>query len=54
MTFAGLVITASGVFLMTIVGFPVVSRRIRGLEATGPTYKYWVFSVIALGFLGTM
>lgn len=54
MTFAGLLIIASGVVLMTIVGIPEVSRRIRGLEATGPSYKYWVFSVIALGFLGTV
>ena len=54
MTFTGLLIIASGVFLMTIVVIPEVSRRIRGLETTGPNYKYWAFGAIGLGLFGSV
>lgn len=30
----------------------MVSRRIRGLEATNPDYKYWVFGLVSLGLFG--
>ena len=54
MTFTGLLIIASGVFLMTIVVIPEVSRRIRRLETTSPNYKYWAFGAIALGLFGSV
>jgi EmrB/QacA subfamily drug resistance transporter len=54
MIFAGLLIIASGIFLMTIVGIPEVSRQIRGLEVTSPNYKYWAFGAIALGLFGSV
>ena len=54
MTFTGLLIIASGVFLMTIVVIREVSRRIRRLETTSTNYKYWVFCAMALGLLGSV
>ena len=54
MTFTGLLIIASGVFLMTIVVIPEVSRRVRVLETTSPSYKYWAFGTIALGLFGSV
>ena len=54
MTLTGLLIIATGVFLMTIVVIPEVSRRIRGLQTTSPSYKYWVFGAIGLGLFGSV
>ena len=44
MAFAGLLIIASGFFLMTLAGFPTVSRRIKG----GIFYGWWLTGVAAL------
>jgi len=54
MTFTGLLIIASGVFLMVVVGIPEISRRIRRLETTSPNYKYWVFVAVGLGLFGSV
>ena len=54
MTFTGLLIIASGVVLMTLVVIPEVGRRIRRLETTSPSYKYWAFGAIALGLFGSV
>ena len=53
MSFTGLLILASGFLLITLAGIPAVSRRIRGLEASSPGYKYWAFGFMALGLFGT-
>ena len=44
MTFAGLFIMASGLFLMTLAGVPVVQRRIRD----GIFYGRWLVGLSAL------
>ena len=54
MTFTGLLIIGSGVFLIGLATVPEISRRIRGLEANRPSYKYWVFGAIALGLFGSV
>ena len=54
MTFTGLLVIASGVFLMTVVGIPEVRRRIRGLETSRSDYKYWAFGAVALGLFGSV
>ena len=53
MTLTGLLILASGFLLIALAGLPAVSRRIRGLEASSPGYKYWAFGFMALGLFGT-
>ncbi len=54
MIFTGLLVIASGVFLMAIVSIPEVNRRIRGLKTTNPSYKYWAFGAIGLGLFGSV
>ena len=46
MTFAGLLILASGFVLMTLAGISVARRRIRD-------YKYWAFSAVAIGMFAS-
>ena len=53
MTLTGLIILASGFLLIALANFPAVSRRIRGLEASSPGYKYWAFGFMAIGLFGT-
>ena len=53
MTLTGLLILGSGILLIALAGAPAVGRRIRGLEASSPDYKYWAFGFIALGLFGT-
>lgn len=47
MTFAGLLILASGVVLMTLASIPAVRRRIRD-------YKYLAFSAVSIGMFGSV
>ena len=53
MTLTGLLILVSGFFLIALAGLPAVGRRIKGLEASSPGYKYWAFGFMALGLFGT-
>ncbi len=53
MTLTGLLVLASGLLLIALAGFPAFSRRIKGLEASSPGYKYWAFAFMALGLFGT-
>ena len=55
MTFTGLLIVASGLFLMTLASMPVVSRRVRDRKtwrsqiARSENYKWWALGTIAIG-----
>ena len=44
MSLAGLLILASGFFLLTVAGYPEVGRRLRGL--TGGSYRYVIAALI--------
>ena len=53
MTYTGLLILASGLLLLTFAGIPAFSRRVRGVEASSPRYKYWALGAIAVGMMGS-
>ena len=54
MTLTGLLVLVFGVSIIALAFIPSLTSRIRGLEASRPSYKYWVFGAIAIGFLGSV
>ena len=54
MTLTGLLVLVFGVFIIALACIPSLTRRIRTLETSRPSYKYWVFGAISIGFLGSV
>ena len=54
MTLTGLLVLVVGVLIIASAFVPSVTSRIRELETSRPSYKYWVFGAISIGFLGSV